>query len=62
MLQNAQFTWWFRANQLNSFELAKKMYQSDKITDFVTQLGKWISAAPEPFDVKFARNVEKLFP
>ena len=31
-------------------------------TDFVTQLGKWISAVPEPFRMKFSRNVEKLFP
>ena len=38
------------------------MLQSDKNTDFVTQLGKWISAVLEPFEVKFARNVEKLFP
>ena len=30
------------------FELAKKMQQSDKNTDFLTQLGKWISAVPEP--------------
>ena len=31
-------------------------------TDFVTQLGKWISAVPEPFRMKFSKNVEKLFP
>ena len=31
-------------------------------TDFVTQLGKWISAVPEPFRMKFSRDVEKLFP
>ena len=31
-------------------------------TDFVTQLGKWISAVPEPFRMKFSTNVEKLFP
>ena len=31
-------------------------------TDFVTQLGKWISVVPEPFRMKFSRNVEKLFP
>ena len=31
-------------------------------TDFVTQLGKWISAVPESFRMKFSRNVEKLFP
>ena len=31
-------------------------------TDFVTQLGKWISAVPEPFKMKFSTNVEKLFP
>ena len=31
-------------------------------TDFLTQLGKWISAVPEPFKMKFIRNVEKLFP
>ena len=44
------------------FELAKKMLQSDKNTDFASQLGKWISAVLKPFEVKFARNVEKLFP
>ena len=44
------------------FELAKKMQQSDKNTDFVTQLGKWISAVLKPFEVKFAKSVEKLFP
>ena len=42
-------------------ELAKKIKISDKNTDFVTQLGKWISAGLEPFEVKFAENVEKLF-
>ena len=44
------------------FELAKKMKQSDKNTDFVTQLGKWISAVLKPFEVIFVENVEKLFP
>ena len=43
------------------FELAKKMLQFDKNTDFVTQLGEWISAVLEPFEMKFAENVEKLF-
>ena len=38
------------------------MLQSDKNADFVTQLGKWISAVLEPFEVKFTINVEKLFP
>ena len=44
------------------FELAKKMKQSDKNTDFVTQLGKLISAVLKPFEVIFVENVEKLFP
>ena len=36
--------------------------KSAQNTDFVTQLGKWISAVPEPFRMKFSTNVEKLFP
>ena len=38
------------------------MLQSDKNTDFVTQLGKWISAVLKSLEAKFARNLEKLLP
>ena len=37
------------------------MKQSDNNTDFLTQLGKWISGVFKPFEVKFVENVAKLF-
>ena len=45
-----------------SYFLLLYRVESVKNTDFLTELGKWISAVPEPFRMKFARNVEKLFP
>ena len=76
-LNARRMNWWLRYCQktIKTFLGLKLFYRrfiisapasikpkSVQYTDFVTQLGKCISAVPKPFRMKFSRNVEKLFP